>query len=178
MLSASKTDMSSDARLRIFVTGGLVVVLACIVKVNSAPLFVFFLIWWLAQCKRGELIRSGVGLFLMASLLSVLWLYSNYTISGCWLYPADFTCRSMEHPQAVGAGAASYELEIILTHARVPVADPPLAFLKNYFLMPNFGRPQRHPAHFSPAGEIIHICSPDKRKLQKYHRVIERFFPT
>ena len=129
VLSSGKTGLVPDSRLRLYVTGSLVVVLACVVKVNSAPVFVFFLIWWLAQCMRGELIRSGMGLFLMATLLSALWLYSNHTISGCWLYPADFTCRSMENAQAVGAGAASYELDIILTHARAPVVDPPLAFL-------------------------------------------------
>ena len=128
MLSAGKTDSQPDTRLRIYVTGGLVVVLACVVKVNSAPVFAFFLVWWLARCMRGELVMSGMSLLLMASLLSALWLYTNYTISGCWLYPADFTCRSMEHPQAVGVGAASYERAIILTHARAPISDPPMAF--------------------------------------------------
>ena len=129
VLSADDEDISVDERLRVFVAGGLIVVFACVVKVNSAPLFLFFLFWWLSQCVRKEFVKSGLVIFLVSGALGMLWLYTNLLISGCWLYPAEFTCPLIDHAQTVSRGAAQYELDIILNHARAPIADPPIAFL-------------------------------------------------
>jgi hypothetical protein len=129
VLSANDENISVDERLRVFVAGGLIVVFACVVKVNSAPLLFFFLFWWLSQCVRKEFIKSGLVLFLVSGVLGSLWLYTNYLISGCWLYPAEFTCPLVDHAQTVSRGAAQYELNIILNHARAPIVDPPMVFL-------------------------------------------------
>jgi hypothetical protein len=128
VLSTSDEGISIDERLRIFIVGGLMALFTCTVKVSSAPLFLFFIFWWLSQFLRKEFIRSGLVIFLFCGLLGTLWLYTNYLVSGCWLYPADFTCPFIDQPQALTRGAAQYELRIILNHARAPIDDPPGAF--------------------------------------------------
>jgi hypothetical protein len=128
--NSRQSGVEIDTVLRAFLTGAIATIMACLVKMNAAPLVVFFLVWWLANVMKGRFLKSGLALAGSALLISTLWLYTNFLISGCLIYPAIYTCEGTSNPSAVDLNAVRYESMVTIAHARAPVMEPPLEFIR------------------------------------------------